>query len=488
MSAEKVWSPYCIEEDMRTTQITESLTTSRDHAFSSQDELFEVEVAEVTSQGTQDVCLRSAGELEEHVSKYHSISTASDSEEGQTGTKGYSQGCFFWSRLPITHSAATTLISALQVFPQIHRHMAAFGEKRFPRDEGFAGFDLETRLDGAGNLSSFECSYLLKYIERRDDARPGSNPWAIRHALIYQRVSYKESKLSHILIRLPTAVKKLLSTSILKLDRQDSQFIEDWTNLHITCFCSVDHDLHRFINYLDEEIDKLFKRVIMAGVEPGKLNEFDALTSTTNDFKSLQYLSDQLRRLMNIIQLNILTMKCFQEKIRDLEKVPPHTTSQADSVARLLKRLSGIQSEHQFSLLNVSTILERAKAISDQLRDTVSMRNGEFNKTSTAMTSRNTSAIVHLSDKSSREARVVKTLTVLAMVFVPAAFTADFVQMGFVTIEQDSPMKWSADPDLKIYAVLAIPLITITMLIYVLVEFIQTAREKGEKANEQFIV
>ncbi|EXL78358.1 hypothetical protein FOPG_07527 [Fusarium oxysporum f. sp. conglutinans race 2 54008] len=296
--------------------------------------------------------------------------------------------------------------------------MAAFGEKRFPRDEGFAGFDSETRVGSTGSLSSFECSYLLKYIEKRDDARPGSNPWSIRHALIYQKVSHEESELSHILIRLPLAVKKLLGSSVLNRSGESSSFIEDWTNLHITCLSSVDHNLHQFINYLDEEVDKLFKRVIMAGVEPDKLNEFDTLSSTTNDFKALQYLSDQLRRL----------------------------------------------------------------------RDTVSMRNGEFNKTSTAMTSRNTSAIVHLSDKSSREARVVKTLTVLAMVFVPAAFTADFIQMGFVTITQESPMKWSANPDLKIYAILAIPLITITMLIYMLVEFVQRVREKEKKANGQFVV
>ncbi|KAK2472018.1 hypothetical protein H9L39_15898 [Fusarium oxysporum f. sp. albedinis] len=386
--------------------------------------------------------------------------------------------------------------------------MAAFGEKRFPRDEGFAGFDSETRVGSTGSLSSFECSYLLKYIEKRDDARPGSNPWSIRHALIYQKVSHEESELSHILIRLPLAVKKLLGSSVLNRSGESSNFIEDWTNLHITCFSSVDHNLHQFINYLDEEVDKLFKRVIMAGVEPDKLNEFDTLSSTTSDFKSLQYLSDQLRRVINVIQLNILTLECFQKQIRDLETLSFQTASQVSSFARLLKHLCNIQSEHEFSLLSASTVLERAKAISDQashlclrfssiihpcsdqwqLRDTVSMRNGEFNKTSTVMTSRNTSAIVHLSDKSSREARVVKTLTVLAMVFVPAAFTADFIQMGFVTITQESPMKWSADPDLKIYAILAIPLITITMLIYMLVEFVQRVREKEKKANGQFVV
>lgn len=52
------------------------------------------------------------------------------------------------------------------------------------------------------------------------------------------------------------------------------------------------------------------------------------------------------------------------------------------------------------------------------------MRNGEFNKTSTEMTSRNTSAMCHLANKSEREAHILKTLTVLALVFVPAGFVA----------------------------------------------------------------
>lgn len=106
----------------------------------------------------------------------------------------------------------------------------------------------------------------------------------------------------------------------------------------------------------------------MAGVEPDRLNEFDALSSTTNDFKSLQYLSDQLRRVISIIQLNILTMKCFRKKIQDLETVTPQASSQAGSLTRLLNRLCDVQSEHEFSSLNAATILERAKAISDQVR------------------------------------------------------------------------------------------------------------------------
>ncbi|KAI1044238.1 hypothetical protein LB505_008657 [Fusarium chuoi] len=347
MSAKKTWPPGCTRDDLRSTQSAQILEATSDQLFSSPDGLFEVEVAEVTSQ-------------------------------------------------------ATKLFSALRVFPQIYRHIGAFGAKRFPRDEGFAGFASETTVDSTGSLSLFECSYLLKYIERRDDARPGSDPWSIRHAVIYQKVSHQESKLHHILIRLPLAVKKLLGSSVLDRSGESSSFIEDWTHIHIACFSSVDHNLHQFINYLDEEIDKLFKRVIMAGVEPDKLNEFDTLSNTTNDFKALQYLLGTCKGYLGPAQRHGIDEEW------------------------------GVQQD--------------------------------------------------------KEARVVKTLTVLAMVFVPAAFTADFIQMGFVTIKQESPMKWSADPDLKIYAILAIPLIAVTMLIYMVVELVHKAREKGAEANGQFSV
>lgn len=49
----------------------------------------------------------------------------------------------------------------------------------------------------------------------------------------------------------------------------------------------------------------------MAGLEPNKLNEFDKLQSIAKDFKELQYFSDQIRRVINIVELNILTLKCF---------------------------------------------------------------------------------------------------------------------------------------------------------------------------------
>lgn len=132
------------------------------------------------------------------------------------------------------------------------------------------------------------------------------------------------------------------------------------------------------------------------------------------------------------------------------------------------------------------------------------MRNGELNRTSTEMTTWNTSAMCDLANKSGREAYVLKTLTVLALVFVPAGFVAvcllyqlselqlickkDFLQMGYVSLKEGNIRHWSATADLKIYGMLSIPLISLTMLIYATVEMVQRPKERKLKAKSQSIV
>jgi hypothetical protein len=64
-----------------------------------------------------------------------------------------------------------------------------------------------------------------------------------------------------------------------------------------------------------------------------------------------------------------------------------------------------------------------------------------------------------------------------------ANFYEDFLQMGFISIKQETPMQWSATPGLKIYAVLAIPLITFTMLIYTCVELLHRSNQKDQRLN-----
>ncbi|RSL49588.1 hypothetical protein CEP54_012364 [Fusarium duplospermum] len=210
----------------------------------------------------------------------------------------------------------------------------------------------------------------------------------------------------------------------------------------------------------------------MFSMEPTKPNEPDPIQRTSKDLKTLQYLSDQARRLINIIELNIETLQCMIKEINGLRVLPPDPPHQAP-VEVLFNLLEKTQQEHRFSFKNASSVLDRARATSEQLRDTASLRNSELSKMSSEMTNLNTLAMAKLAEQSSRETRIVKTLTVLALIFVPASFVADFLQMGFVKIAEENPMRWAATADLKIYAILALPLIGVTMLIYGCVEMVQ---------------
>jgi hypothetical protein len=63
-----------------------------------------------------------------------------------------------WNRLEISEVGMTFLLQTLSVFPQFFKHLSTFGIKDFPRDEGFAGYDLNLKHGLDTSLSSIgEC-------------------------------------------------------------------------------------------------------------------------------------------------------------------------------------------------------------------------------------------------------------------------------------------------------------------------------------------
>ncbi|RFN51777.1 hypothetical protein FIE12Z_3980 [Fusarium flagelliforme] len=256
-----MWPSSETRYDVRAASAAESLEHGLEKVFSNSNELFEIQVAEIASKGIEEDCLQSDCQLDEHLSTYHVPSTpAARTEDGPVKKEKASffllDPAYGWSHLPITKAGAIKLFSALRAFPELYQYVSAFSNKTFPRDEGFAGFDSHTTIGDDGIWTSFESCYLLKYIDRRDGIKQGANPWAIRHALIYQKVDRDDSRTSHLLARLPTAVIKLLGEG-LRSSGTESVFVQDWSHLHTTSFSSIKDNLRQFINYLDQEITDL---------------------------------------------------------------------------------------------------------------------------------------------------------------------------------------------------------------------------------------
>ncbi|KAH7159766.1 hypothetical protein B0J13DRAFT_616567 [Dactylonectria estremocensis] len=388
---------------------------------------------------------------------------------------------YSWSELPITYKAALSLFSTFQIMPEFSEYLSAFGRKSFPRDESFAGFDCRETFDDNGAMNAFESCYLLKYVGLREDASKGTNPWSIRHSLIYQKVDFKTCETDHILLRIPETMENRLGESVLKDTELARDFVRKWAQLHSMSFSSVGDNLRRFINYLDEEVTGIFERIALAGVEPDILNEFDTPHSSATDMKTIHYLEDQAQRILTLINLNMQTMGCL---VRQAKRLRGRGRSlDRGMLTQFESQMQKVKQDHRFSLLHVSAVIKRSRSVSEQLRDTIALRNSEINKKQTEMATGHTKAIFNLSKISSQEAQVVKTLTGLALIFVPASYVADFLQMGYVAPAGDGKAGWSAEPGLKIYATLAIPLIAVTMLIYVVVEWRNRQQQNAGKRD-----
>lgn len=124
------------------------------------------------------------------------------------------------------------------------------------------------------------------------------------------------------------------------------------------------------------------------------------------------------------------------------------------------------------------SVLDRAVMLSYELRDTIALRNHDINKQANDAATQGTHAIVELSRKSGYEARVLKLLSVVAVIFLPASLAADFLQMGYVFVTEENNFKIHATADLWLYAIFAVPLLIVTMSIYVVFELLNQRKAK----------
>ncbi|KAI9744085.1 MAG: hypothetical protein M1818_002237 [Claussenomyces sp. TS43310] len=413
-------------------------------------------------------------------------SKAQDSNVSNTAVVGAGQSQFFflnpaygWGRLEITEKAMSMLLSQLGIFSRFFKYLSAFGIKTFAEDEGFGGFDHSITLSPDRDPKTLESCYLLKYVDLKDSPGSSKNPWSIRQALIYQKSIFESAQDTFLFIRLPQVLSEQFGR-LLNKNRKDLS-TPHWTQVQLLCLRSVAHNWRQYINWLDEQVSILFDRVILASVELDKLNDFDSVSSSLRDMKRIQYLIDQCLRVSHMLELNMDVVENMQRASESAESL--ERSERAEVFRTFMDGLCTVLADHKVLRKSIRSLSSRATVLSGQLRDTVSLRNSEINKGIGSLTNRVSSATVALSTKASQEAQVVKVLTVVALIFVPASFAADFLQMGYINVAPDDPgFNVTAEKALWFYAILAIPMILLTLAVYFACEMAnkRTARKRND--------
>jgi hypothetical protein len=105
--------------------------------------------------------------------------------------------------------------------------------------------------------------------------------------------------------------------------------------------------------------------VILSETHPAKLREFDTSEQSSRDMKTLQHLADQARRLAVMMDLNIDTIEQLLQMAGQVE-VGSVGTNVAE-IARFKEGLQRCKSGHRYALKNVSVLVERANALTQQV-------------------------------------------------------------------------------------------------------------------------
>ena len=292
--------------------------------------------------------------------------------------------------------------------------------------------------------------------------------------LVYQRFDVRSKSSTNVIVRIP---KKLAAEMKSALTATTSEYgknplLDSWTGMQMMCATSGLDEWRDFINYLDHEVTKIFDDLIISGVNATTHGKADELQYRLTSVKQLQFFLNQIIRARNMLDVNSTTITAMLRAFtRRKEYVP--------NLQKLQEELEDIQQEYDFLQKMSKSVLDRAVMLSHELRDTIALRNHDINKEANDSATKGTHAIVELSRKSAYEARVVKLLSVVAVIFLPASFAADFLQMGYVFVTEERRFEIHATANLWLFAIFAFPLLIVTVSIYIAFELL--SRRKAKK-------
>ncbi|PMD43573.1 hypothetical protein L207DRAFT_300392 [Hyaloscypha variabilis F] len=340
------------------------------------------------------------------------------------------------ARFAISEPAAKLLFSRLSILPTFGSILTCFGVENGPCAEGRSGFYEDTRASESGSLT-LDTGYILKHVE----GKPGSQiPWSIRQMGIYQSYSTSTKTSSSLLLQSSARVQKFIFD--LAQDGGITQLSNHWTHLHEIYLGTMSSGWTDYIKLLDEKVSDIENDVRFTRREmPSRVT-----------FTTLQHLSkysDLLIRILHALQLNISILERLSETaIRrqnlDVESSSAHYEAFQDSLRTCL-------TEQHFLKHHAGLVLNCAQEITALVRNIVTLADSDV--------------MLTLTQKTIQEAQTMKTITFVALIYLPASFVATFLSMGFLHIESvEGTMRLNVSKDMWFFLILTVPLMLITLL------------------------
>jgi acid phosphatase family membrane protein YuiD len=160
---------------------------------------------------------------------------------------------------------------------------------------------------------------------------------------------------------------------------------------------------------------------------------------TFADLQTLHHFTDLLIRLIHVLNSNIQVLRLLSKITKRRQKADKK--SQIFRYHALNSSLDSSISEHGFHSAHSELVLKRAQGIATtvsahsklykisisnraQLRDAIALRDNETMKNLARLSESESKAMVQLGRRSTQDARTMKTITLVTLIYLPAMFTS----------------------------------------------------------------
>ncbi|ORX98952.1 hypothetical protein BCR34DRAFT_142252 [Clohesyomyces aquaticus] len=348
-------------------------------------------------------------------------------------------------QLKVTRSSLTQILTFHQVMPIFLDFLMAFGSQSDPKDLRFSGFRQQSVMKPSPHRPPtpelgrsgchFQMCYNLKGVRfaKKFDDRMKHDQWYIEPAAFYHQFDAVSGNTLWIVtkggIDIQQRYKDLTGSSGRPEDKTFKK-LEDGFRSSLSAHLMFCHwsseDWRWYFRWLEEIIDDESAMAVYGMRGPGYAHK----QYRPRDFQDLHFWQDKTSEAVMVLETNVEVIRSLQKfyaSLKTHEDLPITLKTDCESdISSFFSSLDGIVDDFNMHIsrarLLVKIITDRKELVIQHLQGQIAERGEELNR------------------RLEREAVLMRIVTILTLIYLPATFVSTFFSTDVVTFQnQDGP-------------------------------------------------
>ncbi|RDW60750.1 hypothetical protein BP6252_12133 [Coleophoma cylindrospora] len=337
---------------------------------------------------------------------------------------------FSWGQLQITQAGAFKLFKFFHVFLPFINIVREFCSKTYdgyPHGRGFYAAIYPPSPNATHH--QYELCYILQYVER--NGRNHGDPWSLRQSGVYQQSRGNQQASVWIILQLSRHARQCLEDYMRNTDLSNRDYDDDPMHIHLHILLATSGNWCDYVPGFEKVIRELEEKACFSNLEAKDIHDYEL---GFFDIQSSQLLSQKLIKISFVLKSCVAIASQLKCHYRSTQQHTAAGSSHEHAFTALDNYIADLETHR----LSIDLMIRRVKNVSDLLSRILESRNNEVRREINQATERNISSLRDitfriqketldastLAHQTQRDAKTVKALTVIAIIFLPASLVA----------------------------------------------------------------